>query len=169
MEPRGIPGDKDFVASLSQAMGFLAVNFGLFEFALNAVIATIHHWVAQPVKGRGELPYMLKERLRYVRESAVRYSVLDSHKDELREIAAEAKRLSKTRNGVFHGYPADYDAPTRMLTFISTAPGKPDKRMHKESRFAITIEALLSDGLAAEVLCEKTGLLSHRLMQELAP
>lgn len=169
MEPRGIPGDKDFLMSLSQTMGFLAVNFGLFEFALNAVIATIHHWVAQPIKDRGELPYMLKERLRYVREAAGRYSALDPYKDELREIATEAKRLSKTRNGVFHGYPADYDAPTHILTFISMAPGKPDKWMHKESRFAITIEALLADGIAAEVLCKKTGMLGHRLIQEIAP
>jgi hypothetical protein len=169
MEPRGIPGDKDFLISLSQAMGFLAVNFGLFEFSLNAVIATIHHWVAQPVKGRGQLLYMLKERLRYVREAAGRYSALDPYKNELREIAVEAKRLSKTRNGVFHGYPADYDEPTHTLTFISMAPGKVDKGMHKESRYVVTIEALLADGIAAEALVKKAGMLGHRLMEEIAP
>ncbi len=169
MEPRGIPGDKDFLISLSQAMGFLAVNFGLFEFSLNATIATIHHWVAQPANGRGHLPYMLKERLRYVREAANRCDALDPYKVELREITTEAKRLSKTRNGVLHGYPADYDDPTHTLIFISIAPGKADKGMHKETRFAITIEALLADGIAAEALVKKTGMLARRLMEEVAP
>ena len=169
MEPRGIPEDKEFLVSLSQTMGFLAVNFGLFEFALNASIAAIHHWVAQPVKDRGRLPYMLKERLRYVRQAAGRYDALAPYKDELREIAIEAKRLSKTRNGVFHGYPADYDAPTHTLTFISIAPGSENKGMHKETQYAITIEALLADGIAAEALVKKTGLLGHRLVHEITP
>jgi|GEM_PF-1072305 len=168
-EPRGIPGDRDFLMSLSQAMGYLAVNFGLFEFGLNSTIATIHHWVAQPVKDRGQLPYMLKERLRYVREAASRYSALDPYGDELREIAVEAKRLSKTRNGVFHGYPADYDALTHVLTFISMAPDKTDKATHKESRYSITLETLLADGIAAEALVKKTSMLCHRLMNEIAP
>jgi hypothetical protein len=166
-ELRGIPGDKDFIMSLSHAMGFLAVNFGQFEFALNAAITIIHHLVGQPIKDNGHLPYMLKERLRYVREAAGRYSALDPYRRELREIAIEAKRLSKIRNGVLHAYPADYDADTRTLTFLGVAPDKEDRSMHRESRHVITVEKLLSEGIASEALGTKSIMLCHRLLKEL--
>lgn len=164
---RGIPSDKDFIASLSQAVGFLGVNFGLFEFALNAIIATIHQRIAQPIKGRGQLPYTLKERLRYVREAANHYSPLVTCQEELRHIASEAKRLSIIRNGVLHGSIADYDSPTHMLTFVGMIPSGTGKDMHQETRYALSIQALLAGGIDAEALCTKTNTFCLRLMKQI--
>lgn len=164
---RGIPSDKEFIMNLSSAMGFLVVNFGQFEFALNATITIIHQLIGQPKKDSGHLPYMLKERLRYVREAAVRYSALTSYKCELREIAIEAKRLSKIRNGVLHAYPGDYDADTHTLTFVGVAPDKEEPSLHRESRHVISIEKLIAEGIAAELLGTKTILLCHQLLNEL--
>lgn len=168
MDPRGIPDDKDFVQSLSHAIGFLAVQFGLFEFSLNGTIAIIHHRLGQPISGRGQLPYMLKERLRYMRGAAARMTVLEPYRSELLTLMTTAKMLSKTRNGVLHGYPADYDEKTRLLMFINMAPGR-DKRMHQEARFIIPITELLDHGLRAEKLATQMGTLCSRLIREFAP
>ena len=166
---RGIPGDEQFIASLSQAIGFLAVQFGLFEFALNGTIAVIHQSLAQPISGRGELPYTLKERLRYVRTSAKRVSCLDPYKTELIRLMALAKILSKTRNGVLHGYPADYDPQTLRLIFVSAAPDKPDKSMHREARFVATMADLVDHGARAEGMFRDMNFVCMRLIDELVP
>jgi hypothetical protein len=166
---RGIPDDKDFIQSLSHAIGFLAVQFGLFEFSLNGTIAIIHQTVGQPISSRGALPYTLKERLRYVRTAARRYSALEPYKDELLDLMALAKVLARTRNGVLHGYPADYDPATHTLTFLSAAPDKPDKSMHRTSMFVASAHDLADHGIRAERLATKMGKLCHRLIDEIVP
>lgn len=78
-----------------------------------------------------------------------------------------AKILSKTRNSVLHGYPADYDPATHALTFLSAVPDRPDNTMHRETRFVIQTEDLLDHGLRAERLATRMGNLAHRIMDEL--
>jgi hypothetical protein len=166
---RGIPGDEEFIRNLSHAVGHLAVHFGLFEFSLNGTIAVIHQTVAQPVSSQGELPFPLKERLRYVRTAAKLSSALQPYRSELMDLMVLAKRLSKTRNGVLHGYPGDYDPPTRTFTFVSLGLDRPDKSMHRAEEFVVSFPDLIDHGARAEELAARMAALCHRLADEVAP
>jgi len=165
---RGIPDDKEFLSQLAHSIGFLALQFGLFEFSLNGGITIIHEYVGQPIKDGGSLPYNLGDRLRYLNRAMKTFSPLAPFAEEGLFLVGLARLLVKTRNGVLHSYPADYEEATETLTFLSMRPDSPDNTMHRENRFIISLSALAQHGTKAEVLAGRMGDLSHRLFDALA-
>ena len=166
---RGIPRDEEFTRNLSMSVGLLVVGFGIFEFSLNVTIAVVYHMVGKPKGCRDQIPLELKRRLRFLKDAAKQFPALAPFKGDIGRCTSIAKRLAHTRDGVIHGYPADYDDRTHTLTFLRISPEKPHNTIHKEDRLVITAQKLLEDGTAANDLGTEMGNLSQRILKAVMP
>jgi hypothetical protein len=104
-----------------------------------------------------------------MKDAAKQFPALAPFKVDITRCMGIAKTLSATRDGVIHGYIADYDEPTQTLTFVRISPERPHNTYHKEDRLVITAQKLLADGAAAQHLGTDMGNLAQGLFKAFMP
>lgn len=163
---RGVPNDEEFLNNVTTAIGFVVFASALAEFAMNSIVATIYHTMNGKNLVNGRIPIDAKHVGAFLKDSARKVPELEEHRKDLREIAIEAKRLASIRNGVVHGYLADYDeTKNHRLIFCSISAYKPPHDMHHERLLTITAADLMAGGSDLLRLSERAGHLSRSLME----
>jgi hypothetical protein len=165
---KGVPAGEqgiEFINNLSKALGYLVINWGLFEFSLTAVIATIYHEMGGK-KIEPELPIKLSRNAKLIRKCAQKIPALAPYRDEIRWIAGEALRISPLRNDILHGYIASYEPEKReLLVFAKATPDQKTKTVHIGTLLRITAADLIGLGNDTLALSQKTADLGNRLME----
>lgn len=166
-EIRGVPigpEGTEFINNLSKILGYLVINWGLFEFGLASVISTIYHRMGGK-KIEPEIPIKLSRSAKLIRKCAKKIPALAPYLDEINWIAKEALRIAPKRNDLLHGYIASYEREkNHLLIFAKATPDQNTKTVHVGTLLRITAEDLVGLGNDALALSKRTAELSHRLL-----
>lgn len=161
---KGIPKDPEFVQHIATLIGHVVLNFALFEFALNGIIATTYLSLGGN-KLEDEIPLSLSRCLRFVRKAARRLPGLLPDRAELLWIVGEASRLARVRHDIVHGYIAEYDeSANHLLTFAKITADRKTKQIHEETLRRITAEELVKAGDDVMELAGRAAELSQGLL-----
>lgn len=165
---KGIPTGEvgiEFINNLSKALGYLVINWGLFEFGLASVLSIVYNQMG----GKNiepEIPIKLSRSAKFLRKCAQKIPALAPDREEINWISREALRIAPKRNDIIHGYIASYEPEKRdLLIFAKATPDKKTKTVHVGTLLRITAEDLLNLGNDTLALSQRAATLSQRLMQ----
>ena len=92
---------EDFQA-LCTAIGFVEVNWALFEQSLDHMVITIHRDLGGATFVN-ELPRSYSNKVKFLRKAFSRIPSLQSLKDNAKQVLEKSKELSKHRHDLTHG------------------------------------------------------------------
>ena len=160
----GIPRDEEFIRNVSTLLGYIVVNCAILEFALNSIIAVSYHDLGGK-EIEPTIPNMTSKVVEMLKRFARDLPKLAKHKDEIRALAIETKRISKIRNDIIHGYLADFKENGMVLTFAGVSALAPLYNMHKETVRKISVKDLATVGSDAFSASARASVLAHEIIK----
>lgn len=94
--------DADDFRSLCAAIGFVEVNWALFEQSLDFIVLVAHGDLGGNVIEK-ELPRSYSRKVTFLKKAFSKIVVLNPLKTEAAEILCRGDKLSKTRHDLMHG------------------------------------------------------------------
>lgn len=108
--------DIDDFQSLCAAIGFVEVNWALFEQSLDFIVLTAHKDLGGSVI-EPELPRSYSRKVKFLRRAFSKITVLTPLKSESTEILDRSCELSKARHDLTHGVVTHVQAVDGCYTF----------------------------------------------------
>ncbi len=141
--------------------GELVIQWGMFEGALNAMIALIYHDFGGK-NYSSTLPWSFEQRLKLHAKCFNKEPDLAPYAEEAREIRSLARQMTFVRDFIAHGFLSLYNTQTGVYTFVRLDRDDA-KTMHKESKFQATATELMAKTAEIQRLID----LSHALINKL--
>lgn len=108
--------DADDFQSLCAAIGFVEVNWALFEQSLDFIVLTAYRDLGGAVLEK-ELPRSYSRKVKFLKKAFSRVPYLNPLKGEAIEILNRGDELSKTRHDLMHGVVTHVNAVDGRYTF----------------------------------------------------
>lgn len=106
---------RDF-QSLCTAIGFVEVNWALFEQSLDGIVLTAYRDFGGAALDK-ELPRAYSRKVKFLKKAFSKIAVLNPLKPEASEILRHSDELSKTRHDLTHGVVTHVQAVDGTYTF----------------------------------------------------
>jgi hypothetical protein len=152
---------QQVLLDLYAVTGELVIQWGMFEGALNAMIALIYHDF-DGKKYQATIPQPFEQRLKLHAACFNKVPVLAPYALEARAIRSLARETSVVRDFIAHGFLSFYNTETGAYNFVRLDRDGA-KTMHKEIPFKATAAELMAKTEDIERLID----LSHTLINKL--
>jgi hypothetical protein len=133
-----IPPEAELLL-LQACIGQLVIGWGNAEASLSMMIAVIYHQIGGRSKVGDKLPFVLKDKLAFVRKSLVLIKVLKPYRKRLGPILDGIAMHNRIRVGIIHGYLSGYDPTTGTVCFVKLDGGG---TIHQKSHLTGTIKQI---------------------------